>query len=308
MIEAAGLEKQYSTFKAVDSVSFQVPKGEIFGLLGPNGAGKSTTILMMLGLTEPSAGSIRIDGYDPARNPMKVKRITGYLPENVGFYEDLTAEENLLYFSSLNGLRGRQVRHSIEECLEMVDLKDSIRKMVGTFSKGMKQRLGIASILLKKPELVILDEPTNGIDPEGTEHLLDLILRMSRELGVTVLLSSHLLHQVQKICDRVAIMFRGQIVAIGSIDEIGQKLFGQSDGVMKLKVPESFSHEEMDQLSSLPGVVQVSKSKETLLLAYKKGYMGNIFKNLVRKDIYPFQVKGQEYSLEEIYLKYFQEG
>jgi ABC-2 type transport system ATP-binding protein len=308
MIEAAGLEKQYSTFKAVDSVSFQVPKGEIFGLLGPNGAGKSTTILMMLGLTEPSAGSIRIDGYDPARNPMKVKRITGYLPENVGFYEDLTAEENLLYFSSLNGLRGRQVRHSIEECLEMVDLKDSIRKMVGTFSKGMKQRLGIASILLKKPELVILDEPTNGIDPEGTEHLLDLILRMSRELGVTVLLSSHLLHQVQKICDRVAIMFRGQIVAIGSIDEIGQKLFGQRDGVMKLKVPESFSHEEMDQLSSLPGVVQVSKSKETLLLAYKKGYMGNIFKNLVRKDIYPFQVKGQEYSLEEIYLKYFQEG
>jgi ABC-2 type transport system ATP-binding protein len=308
MIEAAGLEKQYSTFKAVDSVSFQVPKGEIFGLLGPNGAGKSTTILMMLGLTEPSAGSIRIDGYDPARNPMKVKRITGYLPENVGFYEDLTAEENLLYFSSLNGLRGRQVRHSIEECLEMVDLKDSICKRVGTFSKGMKQRLGIASILLKKPELVILDEPTNGIDPEGTEHLLDLILRMSRELGVTVLLSSHLLHQVQKICDRVAIMFRGQIVAIGSIDEIGQKLFGQRDGVMKLKVPESFSHEEMDQLSSLPGVVQVSKSKETLLLAYKKGYMGNIFKNLVRKDIYPFQVKGQEYSLEEIYLKYFQEG
>lgn len=308
MIEAEGLQKKYTSFKAVDGVSIKVAKGEVFGLLGPNGAGKSTTILMMLGLTEPTAGTISIDGNDPARNPLKVKRITGYLPENVGFYEDLTAEENLLYFARLNGLKQDKAIESIRNCMGMVDLEDSLYKRVGTFSKGMRQRLGIASILIKDPELVILDEPTNGIDPEGTEHILNLIQKMSKELGVTVLLSSHLLHQIQKICDRVAILFKGRIVAMGSIEEIGQKLFGQRDGLMKLRASEKISPADVEEIKLLPGVIGVTKTGETLVLTFRNGYVESILKDLISRDIYPFEVKGQEYSLEEIYLKYFQEG
>ena len=308
MIEAEDLQKKYTSFKAVDGVSIKVAKGEVFGLLGPNGAGKSTTILMMLGLTEPTAGTISIDGNDPARNPLKVKRITGYLPENVGFYEDLTAEENLLYFARLNGLKQDKAIESIRNCMGMVDLEDSLYKKVGTFSKGMRQRLGIASILIKDPELVILDEPTNGIDPEGTEHILNLIQKMSKELGVTVLLSSHLLHQIQKICDRVAILFKGRIVAMGSIEEIGQKLFGQRDGLMKLRASEKISPADVEEIKLLPGVIGVTRTGETLVLTFKNGYVESILKDLISRDIYPFEVKGQEYSLEEIYLKYFQEG
>jgi ABC-2 type transport system ATP-binding protein len=308
LIEAEALGKKYGSFKAVDDVSFKVAKGEIFGILGPNGAGKSTTILMMLGLTEPTSGTISVNGYDPAGNPLKVKRITGYLPENIGFYEDLTAEENLLYFCRLNGIAKEEAERSVKEYIEMVDLKDSLHQIVGTFSKGMKQRLGIASILVKKPDLVILDEPTNGIDPEGTEYILNLITRMSREMGVTVVVSSHLLHQMQRICDRVAILFKGKVLAIGSIEEIGRKLFGQRDGLVKLKVSGDKGHVSLEEIGNLPGVIQASMTGETILLAYREGYMESLLKELMARDIYPVEVKSKEYSLEEIYLKYFREG
>ncbi|MDP2661992.1 MAG: ABC transporter ATP-binding protein, partial [Dehalococcoidia bacterium] len=196
IIEMVNLTKKYGDFTAVDRLNLEVTEGEIFGLLGPNGAGKTTTILMMLGLTEPTAGRVRVAGFSSTRRPLEVKRLVGYLPDNVGFYEDMSARENLRYTAALNGLSRREADRRIDDLLERVGLPDVADQRAGSFSRGMRQRLGIADVLIKGPRLVVLDEPTLGIDPDGVRHVLDTIVRMSREQRITVLLSSHLLHQV----------------------------------------------------------------------------------------------------------------
>ena len=254
VVEVQDLVKDYNGFKAVDGVTFHVAQGEIFGLLGPNGAGKTTTILMLLGMTEPTAGVVRVCGYDPNKEPLEVKRITGYLPENVGFYEDLTAKENLLYLTKLNGIPEDVAIKKIDKVLTTVGLLEVKDKLVGTYSKGMRQRLGLASVLIKEPKLVILDEPTTGIDPEGTEQVLDLIRKMSRRWG-KYFAGSHLLYQVQQVCDRVGIMFRGKMVAQGSIEEIGRQVLGEREGIMKLTY-DYISDEALSKLDGIDGVLE----------------------------------------------------
>lgn len=226
LIEAKGLTKTYGNLKAVDGLTISIRKGEIFGFLGPNGAGKTTTILMFLGLTEPTQGYVRVCGFDPVKDPLSVKRRTGYLPEHLGFYDDMTARQNLLFVARLNGISDSSSFARIERALEEVGLKEVADKRVSTFSKGMRQRLGIAEVLIKEPELVLLDEPTIGLDPESTIHMLDMIRSLSREKGMTVFLSSHLLDQVQRISDRVGIMIKGRLVAEGPIEELAKKKLG----------------------------------------------------------------------------------
>lgn len=226
VIETTDLTKRYGAQVAVNRLTLQVAEGEIFGFLGPNGAGKTTTILMLLGLSEPTAGHARVCGVDPTREPVRVKRIVGYLPENIGFYEDMTAVDNLLYVARLNGLRDRVARPRIDELLELVGLAEEGRKRVGAYSRGMRQRLGIAEVLLKEPRVAFLDEPTVGLDPDATHRMLDMILGLSRRQGITVFFSSHLLDQVQKISDRVGIMLKGSLVAVGPIHELAQRSLG----------------------------------------------------------------------------------
>jgi ABC-2 type transport system ATP-binding protein len=226
LIEARGLSKTYGNLKAVDDLTISIRKGEIFGFLGPNGAGKTTTILMFLGLTEPTQGMVRVCGFDPVKNPLNVKRRTGYLPEHLGFYEDMTARQNLLYVARLNGISEEEATSRIERALEEVGLEEVADRRVGTFSKGMRQRLGIAEVLIKEPELVLLDEPTIGLDPESTIHMLEMVRSLSRDRGMTVFLSSHLLDQVQRISDRVGIMIKGRLVAEGPIEELAKRKLG----------------------------------------------------------------------------------
>jgi ABC-2 type transport system ATP-binding protein len=226
VIETRGLGKRYGRFVAVRELTLDVHEGEIFGFLGPNGAGKTTTILMLLGLSEPSSGRARVCGLDPVREPVAVKRVVGYLPENVGFYDDMTGLQNLQYVARLNGLRDREARPRIEALLEQVGLAADGGTRVGAYSRGMRQRLGIAEVLLKEPRVVILDEPTVGLDPDGTLRMLDMIRSLSRERGLTVFFSSHLLDQVQRLSDRVGIMLRGSLVAVGPIGELAQRSFG----------------------------------------------------------------------------------
>jgi ABC-2 type transport system ATP-binding protein len=235
IIETEGLTKTYGGRAAVDSLTLEVGEGEIFGFLGPNGAGKTTTLLMLLGLTEPSAGKARVLGFDPVREPLKVKRHVGYLPENLGFYGDMTARENLAFVARLNGLTGANAEARIDEALTKVGLGAESSKPVANYSRGMRQRLGIAELLVKEPKIVFLDEPTLGLDPDGINKMLDLIVDLSRDRGMTVLLSSHLLHQVQRICDRVGIMNRGVLVAIGAIDELARLKMGDDRGVVSLE-------------------------------------------------------------------------
>ena len=226
IIEAEGLTKKYGTQIAVNSLALQIQEGEVFGFLGPNGAGKTTTLLMFLGLTEPTSGKVRVVGFDPRREPLRVKEKVGYLPENVGFYDDMDARQNLRFIARLNRIPDGVSAKKIDELLEQVGLFAEGKKKVGTYSKGMRQRLGIAEVLIKEPKLIFLDEPTIGLDPDGTNRMLDLIHSLSRDKNITIFLSSHLLDQVQRICDRVGIMIKGNLVAIGPIQELARKKLG----------------------------------------------------------------------------------
>ena len=210
----------------MNNLTLQIREGEVFGFLGPNGAGKTTTLLMFLGLTEPTSGKVRVVGFDPRREPLRVKEKVGYLPENVGFYDDMDARQNLRFIARLNRIPDGVSAKKIDALLEQVGLFEEAKKKVGTYSKGMRQRLGIAEVLIKEPKLIFLDEPTIGLDPDGTNRMLDLIHSLSREKNITIFLSSHLLDQVQRICDRVGIMIKGNLVAIGPIQELAKKKLG----------------------------------------------------------------------------------
>lgn len=229
IVKTTGLTKRYDHQIAVDQVSFQVMEGEIFGFLGPNGAGKSTTLLMLLGLSDPTEGSAEVCGLDPRKRAIEVKRLVGYLPENVGFYNDLDAVQTLQYIADLSGMEKKKIQSSIEEVLTTVGLTESATKKVGAYSRGMKQRLGVAEVLLKNPKVMFLDEPTLGLDPDGALKLVELIQSLNQERRMTVLLSSHNLHQVQKISHRVGIMIRGKMVAEGSIEALAREKFGLGD-------------------------------------------------------------------------------
>jgi ABC-2 type transport system ATP-binding protein len=227
IIETTELTKRYKQQLAVDRLSFSIEEGEIFGFLGPNGAGKTTTLLMLLGLSRPTAGEARVCGFDPIRKAKEVKGRVGYLPENVGFYADLNAIESLEYIAELNGIDRAQSRAKIIEVLRIVGLAEQAhRQEVGTYSRGMRQRLGIAEVLIKDPRVMFLDEPTLGLDPDGALRLIELIKSLNEDRQMTVLLSSHNLQQVQKISHRVGIMIKGHLVAEGTIDDLAKKKLG----------------------------------------------------------------------------------
>ena len=229
IIETQELTKRYGRQTAVGNLTFQVEEGEIFGFLGPNGAGKTTTLLMLLGLTRPTEGSVKVCGLDPVREAREVKQSVGYLPENVGFYGDLDAVQSLQYIADLNGMESAEAEERIQEALKVVGLSSDTRKKVGTYSRGMSQRLGVAEVLIKDPKVLFLDEPTLGLDPDGALRLIDLIQSLNRDRKITVLLSSHNLYQVQKICHRVGIMIKGEMVAEDSIEALAREKFGVGD-------------------------------------------------------------------------------
>ncbi|MBP1741268.1 MAG: CcmA9 [Deltaproteobacteria bacterium] len=227
IIETEDLTKVYDkTQVAVDHVSFSVMEGEVFGFLGPNGAGKTTTILMLLGLTEPTSGKVHVMGIDPTRESIKVKGMIGYMPENMGFYGDLNAIQSLRFVAELNNLPKELAEERIGAALKTVGLEEEARKKVSAYSRGMRQRLGIAELLVKEPKVAFLDEPTLGLDPDATNRIMELIESLSREKGMTIVLCSHFLHMVQRLCRRVGIMIKGKMVAQGPMDWLAQEKLG----------------------------------------------------------------------------------
>lgn len=232
-IRTRGLTKRYGDLVAVDHLDLDVRQGEIFGLLGQNGAGKTTTILMLLGLTEPSSGEAWVVGLDPTRGPLDVKRRVGYLPDSVGFYGDMSGRENLRYTAKLNRIERATADATIDEVLDQVGLTDRADDRVDTYSRGMLQRLGIADALVKDPDVLILDEPTTAIDPLGVGEILDLLRRLVRERGLTILLSSHLLNQVQSVCDRIGIFASGTLIGQGTMADLAAR-FGDGAGHLEV--------------------------------------------------------------------------
>jgi ABC-2 type transport system ATP-binding protein len=313
IIELTDLTKEYGTYTAVDHLNLNIQKGEIFGLLGPNGAGKSTTILMMLGLTEPTLGTVKVCGWDSTRNAIEVKRKVGYLPEDVGFYEDYSGLENLLYSARLNRISGKEARQRAEQLLDRVGLKDAIHKQAGKYSRGMRQRLGLADVLIKNPEVIILDEPTLGLDPNGVREFLSLIRQLSREDGLTVLLSSHHLHQVQEICDRVGLFVKGKLLAIGTIQSLSESLFSNQPysieaNVTFEKVSNSSRENLKKSLSTIDGVLTVDVNENALNIGCSKNVAAHVARTIVSSGVDLNYLQKKEYGLDDIYHYYFNQN
>ncbi len=235
LIKTRRLTKRYDTLTAVDHLDLEVRPGEIFGLLGQNGAGKTTTILMLLGLTEPTSGGALVAGLDPTRHPREVKRRVGYLPDAVGFYGGLTGRQNLRYTARLNGLTGSEAETAMAAVLDQVGLTERADDRVETYSRGMKQRLGIADALVKAPDILILDEPTTSIDPLGVVEILELLRTLVQERDLAILLSSHLLTQVQSVCDRIGIFAAGRMVGEGTMARLAS-LFGDGSAGIEVDI------------------------------------------------------------------------
>ncbi|NPV74883.1 MAG: ABC transporter ATP-binding protein [Anaerolineae bacterium] len=306
VIQTKDLTKKYGEFVAVDGLNLEVQAGEVFGLLGPNGAGKTTTILMILGLTEPTAGSVRVLGLDPARQPLSVKSRVGYLPDQVGFYDELTARENLTYIARLNGIPDSQIDRRVDEALARVGLEKVAYKRAGTFSRGMRQRLGLADVLVKQPQLIIMDEPTSGLDPEASHEFLEMILDLKKE-GITILLSSHLLYQVQAVCDRVGLFSQGKMVLEGTVENLAQRVLG---GAYRVLVDvESVQPEIAQALEKIPGVahVQVTDTKKYQVEA-AHDIRPEAAQAVISAGGRLLGLGVQAQSLDDIYTAYFQGG
>ncbi|WP_225321304.1 ABC transporter ATP-binding protein [Rhizosphaericola mali] len=309
IIEINGLVKKYGSLRAVNNLNLSINKGEIFGLLGPNGAGKTTTILMLLGLTEPTSGKMSVCGYDPIMNPIQIKRKVGYMPDSLGFYKDLTAYENLSYTARLNGIKEYKLRDHITNVLDLVGLYKVRENKVVTYSRGMKQRLGLADVLIRNPEVVILDEPTLGIDPSGVQDFLRLIKQLNENRKLTVLLSSHYLYQVQKICDRVGIFVNGSLLAQGDVNSLASELFGTEPNTIKITTDtpvEDFKLIERSLLT-LEIVKKVSLlNLNQIIIECKQSCTSTIVRNLVNLNVSICGVEQQNYGLDEIYQRYFE--
>lgn len=307
VVETKDLTKNYGDIVAVDKLNLRISAGDIFGFLGPNGAGKTTTILMLLGLTEPSSGDVFVSGFNSTREPLKVKRVAGYVPDKVGFYDDMTTENNLFYTARLNGLSDEVIEQRIGEALDIVGLPKVLDRKVGEFSLGMKQRLAIADILVKMPEIAIMDEPTSGIDPEGISHMLDLIAQIAKEKGMTIIMSSHQLYQVQRICTRVGMLMNGRLVVEGPIEELSRTTFGEEQFRVEVTLTE-VTDDIIAAVRQIEGVLGIVPSGNVLAVTCAHDLRPQIARAIINTQGMLVEMKIENYALEDIYLKYFKEG
>ncbi len=305
VIETQDLTKRYNGVTAVDNLNLTIQEGEIFGMLGPNGSGKTTTILMLLGLTEPTAGQVRVLGLDPARQPLSVKARVGYIPDQVGFYDDLTAVENLMYTAKLNGIPRKEALARIDDALDRMGLSEVKDRAVKTYSRGMKQRLAVADVLIKQPHMVIMDEPTQGLDPEGAHEFLKIIRDLKDE-NITVLLASHLLHQVQSVCDRVGLFNQGRMAISGTVEELAQKYM---KGGYRIELEAIGDREAIEKaLKEVEGVTDVAYLGRN---RYEVRAKGDLRAEAARAVVLAggglLSLHVEAPSLDDIYVRFFQE-
>src|SRR5579863_493614 len=311
VIKAEGLTKRYGATLAVDHIDLAVNAGEIVGILGPNGSGKTTTILMLLGLTEPTSGHAEVAGYDPLRAPLEVKRRAGYLPDQIGFYDGLSARDNLAYTGRLAGLSRPEIDERFTAALGRVGLGDVGLARVATFSQGMRQRLGLAEILMKRPSVAILDEPTTALDPHSTQEFLAMIRGLKAD-GTAVLLSSHHLDQVQSVCDRVALFNRGRIVLAGTVTELAGRVLGGGYVIdVEVRGPEG-AMGVAERLAAMAGIVRVQPlGAGQGSRRYRVDCQSDLRAEIARHLAAEIDLIGIHFaapSLNEVYTRYFEEA
>lgn len=301
IIRAESLTKRYGATLAVDHLDLSIAEGEVFGLLGPNGSGKTTTILMLLGLTEPTGGKASVAGFDPLRQPLEVKRRVGYMPDQVGFYDNLSGVTNLRYTARLAGLTGPEADKRIAAALERVGLSEAAHRAVRGYSRGMRQRLAIAEIIMKGAQIAILDEPTGGLDPQATREFLELIRSLKRD-GMTILLSSHLLDLVQSVCDRVALFNNGKIGLTGRVEDLLASVLGGSH-IIRV---EATGAGLADAVAKVPGVSRVRDENGVLLIEAAGDLRPAIARALVGAGAELMSMAAGHASLDEVYARYFE--
>ena len=307
IIETKGLTKTYGEKTAVDHLDLSIFRGEVFGLLGPNGAGKTTTTLMLTGLTEPTEGTAFIDGLDCIRCPMEVKKIVGYMPDNVGFYGDMTGRENLRFTASLNGIPENQAEERIDALLDKTGLAYAGDQRVGTYSRGMRQRLGVADVLMKDPKVIIMDEPTLGIDPEGMRQLLELIRELARKEHRTLLISSHQLYQIQQICDRVGLFVDGKLVACGTVEELAEQTREDDRYLTELQVA-SGDERLVEILKNVEGVLSVGRQGGRYIVGSRQEMAGALAQAALSSGYTLVSLRPCGNDLDEIYRRYFEKA
>lgn len=301
IIEVDDLQRTFGDHKAIDGMTYTVEPGEVFGLLGPNGAGKTTTVRLLNGVLPPSGGTARVFGMDPILQGASIRRRSGVLTETPALYERLSAHENLEFFGTLQEIPAAELGQRVQEMLEFFELSSRAKDKVETFSKGMKQRLALARALIHKPPLLFLDEPTSGLDPEAAQQVNDLVVSLSHANGQTVVLATHNLVEAQRLCDRVAIMNKGRLLALGSLKELSQKLWPVTwvDILFHVKPADDVA----DKVKACRGVIQTSVGKDALAVQVEKeDVIPEVVRHLVEQGESVLRVSPRDYTLEDIYF------
>ncbi|PKM95341.1 MAG: export ABC transporter ATP-binding protein [Firmicutes bacterium HGW-Firmicutes-1] len=301
LLKVQNISKQFKKVKAVDGISFTLKKGEILGLLGPNGAGKSTTISMISTLIQPDSGEILYADTSILSKPKVIQESLGYVPQEIALYPMLSGKENLVFWGRAYGLKGQKLKDKIEEISEIIGIKDRLKDKVKTYSGGMKRRLNIGVALLHDPELIIMDEPTVGIDPQSRKHILDTVLELNKK-GMTVIYTSHYMEEVEYLCNRICIMDQGKIIAEGTKEQLIEQHNSTKDIKLKLS---NYSQEVLKKIEALDCVISLSQLEEEIIV--KATQDKKVFKNIVDLlnddgvDIHSMDI--DEANLETVFLQ-----
>ena len=305
VVETFELTKMYGDFPAVNQLDLEVKKGEIFGFLGPNGAGKTTTVLMLMGLSVPTSGSANVGGFDIVDQSREIRTVASILPEYSSLYGDLTAFENLDFIGELNDMPREERENRIHETLEVVGMSDWVDTKYESFSRGMKQRVGVASTMMKNPQILFLDEPTLGLDPLGTREIRELILDLKNKQGLTIVMTSHILSEVQATCDRIGIINGGKLVLEETMANLNHAMTGSEERLVEFKLT-GITQELVKDLEAVKGVNSVTQDNGRLYVNSSVESDVTVSRTIVRHGSTILLMKPREYTLEEIFMKYYE--
>ena len=311
MIEVKNITKKYGNFTAVDNINFKIEEGEIIGLLGPNGAGKSTTMNMITGYIEPTEGEIIVNGYDISKKPKKAKAQIGYMPEGVPLYSDLTVKEFVTYMAELKKVDRKTRKEKVEKIIEQTGLKDVEKKLTRNLSRGYKHRVSMAGALVGEPKILILDEPTVGLDPKQITEIRALI----KELGKThtVILSSHILSEVSQICNKVIIINKGKIVAIDTPENLEKKVESNNTTYVTVEDTENKMETIKEKIPEIKEIKLIKENedgtKQYVLESEKDVDLRKIvFNEFAKENITIFEMKKADTTLEDAFMKLIEGG
>lgn len=300
IIEVKNVTKRFNDKLVLDNVSYEVHKGEIFGFIGPNGAGKSTLINIMTSLLVPDSGTIKICGYDILKEPIKSKECIGYVPQDISLMEELTAYDNLEFFGALYGLKGKELKIRIMEALEVTGLVEKKKEKVKKFSGGMKRRLNIAAAIMHHPKVLIMDEPTVGVDPQSRNHIFNFTKNICKEWGTTVIYTSHYMEEVEELCKRVFIIDLGKEIAYGSEEEIKASVFPNNKVIIEAK---GLSAEVIVNIEKLEGVLNIKEKEDSITLTIDSNFkLHTVLTIMEEYEVNIKKISYEESKLEDVFL------